>query len=134
MKKIKKNTTKIGNLGENVAVLSLKKRGFAIKDLQYKRKWGEIDIIASFNNRIHFIEVKSASYETKESLEYALTHEAWRPEEQVHRFKLHQIGKALETWIVEHHYVGEWQIDVIAIRMVPRETFATINYFEDVTL
>lgn len=133
MKKTKKNTTEIGNLGEQIAVMSLKSKSFLILDLQYWRKWGELDIVASKNNIVHFIEVKTASYETKEKLHYSLTHDAWRPEEQVHKFKLHQIGKALETWIVDHNYEGEWQIDVIAIRMVPRETFATINYFENVT-
>ena len=134
MEKNKKNTTKIGTLGEKIAIVSLKKKGYAILDHQYKRKWGELDIVASKGETVHFIEVKTLSYETREKLQHALVHETWRPEEQVHQFKLHQIAKVLETWVASHQYEGKWQIDVIAVRMVPRETFATIKYIENITL
>jgi len=45
------NNIKIGNLGEDIACRFLKKKGFKIVDRNYRKKWGEIDIIAqSFNN------------------------------------------------------------------------------------
>lgn len=133
MDKKVRNTKEIGNLGEQIAAKYLIKQGFTIIETNYWRKWGELDVVASKNGKVHFVEVKTASYDTKEKLEYAVTHQTWRPEEQVHQFKLRQIGKALETWIADNKYEGDWQIDVVAVRVVPRETFATVKYIENIT-
>lgn len=125
-------TKEIGNLGEKIAVKYLIENGFEVLETNYWKKWGEIDVIAKKGDLIHFVEVKSVSYETKSKLEYAVTHETWQPEEQVHRFKIHQIEKALETWVSEKNYEGQWQIDVIAVRIVPRETYATVKYLDNI--
>ena len=82
---------------------------------------------------MHFIEVKSVSYETKKMLEWAVTHETWRPEELVHDFKLNQIRKTLDTWVMEHNWVGDVQIDVLAVRMVPREKYALVKHISNVS-
>lgn len=127
-----KNTKIIGDYGEKIAANYLKKKGFSILDLNYWRKWGEIDIVASKEGIVHFVEVKTVSYETKQKLQYAVSCGTWRPEEQVHQFKLHQIGKALETWLSDRSYVGNWQIDVIAVRVVLEDKYATVNYIENI--
>lgn len=126
-------TRKIGQLGEQVAAVFLMKHGFSIIQRNYWKKWGEIDLIAEKAGVIHFVEVKSTTYKTRQLLSYAVTHGTWRPEEQVHQFKLHQIARAAETWINETSFVGEWRIDVAAVRIVPRETFATVNIIENIT-
>lgn len=128
----KKNTRVTGNIGEEVAQGYLIKNGFIILETNYWRKWGELDIVARKDNKVHFVEVKTVSHETKEALEYAVSCGTWRPEEQVHRFKLHQIHKALQTWIFDNKYKGDFQIDVLAVRIVPRETFATVKYIANI--
>ncbi len=130
-KKLQNKT--IGNLGESIACSFLKRRGFEIIERNYLRKWGEIDIVArGTSGKVHFVEVKTVSYETRSMLDWAVTHETWRPEEQVHRFKIGQIHKALESWVSEHNYMGDFQIDVVAIRVVPREKYATVKYIENI--
>ncbi len=129
---MRKNNKSIGDLGEKIAARYLAKRGFEIIEANYSKKWGEIDLIIRKNEIIRFIEVKAASYETIDKLAFAVTHETWSPEEQVHRFKLRQISKAIETWILENNYTKDWQIDVIAIRVVPRETYASVKWIENV--
>jgi putative endonuclease len=138
----KKNTTKIGNIGEEIAAKYLSNKGFSIQERNYRRPFGEIDIVAHETLKIgkradvsygtsgivHFVEVKSVSYETRDKLEWAVTHETWRPEELVHAFKLNQIKKAVESWVAENDWNGEVQVDVVAIRMVPREKYATVQY------
>ncbi|MEK7647242.1 MAG: YraN family protein, partial [Patescibacteria group bacterium] len=47
----------IGALGENVAAKYLIKNGYAVMDRNFRRPWGEIDIIAQKSGIIHFIEV-----------------------------------------------------------------------------
>ena len=54
----KVNNKAKGDLGENIAVRELKKEGFDIIERNYRKSCGEIDIIASDNDTIVFIEVK----------------------------------------------------------------------------
>lgn len=128
-----KNTKKMGDLGESLACEYLQNLGYKILNRNYWQKWGELDIVCKKKETVHFVEVKTVSYETKADLEWAVTHETWRPEEQVHKRKLHQIEKALETWLSENNWEGEWQIDVIGLRIVPRETYCTVNFLENIT-
>lgn len=123
-----KNTRKTGNLGESVVLEYLLRRGYTCNARNYWQKWGEIDLIMEKDGMIYFIEVKSVSHETRADLEHAVTHETWRPEELVHTRKLHQIEKALSTWLHEKQYEGEWEVGVVAVHMVPRETFAAVEY------
>ena len=63
-KQFKKEPTekqKIGQLGEDSACEYLIKMGYKVIERNYLKKWGEIDIVAKKDNRIHFIEVKSVS-------------------------------------------------------------------------
>ncbi len=128
----KTQNKKIGNFGEEIAARYLTRRGFKILQRNYLKKCGEIDIIARFNKRIHFIEVKTVSYETKAMLQQAVTHETWRPENNVHPQKIKKISRAIECWLSEELWDGDWQIDVLAVRIVPRETYATIKYIDNV--
>ena len=134
MNEIKKNTKKTGDLGEKIAQRYLENKGFTIVDTNFWRKWGEIDIITKRSNKIHFIEVKTVSYETKGRLEYALSSGSWRPEEQVTSRKLNQMRKAIETWLSDTQYKGEIVVDVIALRIVPSEKYSTVNFIENVLI
>jgi hypothetical protein len=35
---------------------------------------------------------------------------------------------------MDNNYDGEWQIDVLAVRIVPREKYATVKYLENIIL
>lgn len=144
-KKLNKST---GDLGESVATKYLAGKGFAIVARNYRKPWGEIDIVARETPRIgrvsmlpretfaiiHFVEVKSVSYETKGLLEQDVAHETWRPEEKVHAFKLNQIRKAAESWMSENDWKGEVQVDVVTVRLVPCEKYASVKYIPGVIL
>lgn len=49
----------LGKKGEHLAKKYLKAKKYKILQLNYKNKIGEIDIIASYNNVIVFVEVKT---------------------------------------------------------------------------
>ncbi len=123
---------KIGAFGEQIAENYLKNKGFKILELNYLKKWGEIDIVVRGTNIVRFIEVKTVSYETKSDLQSAISRGTWRPEENVHFSKLQRLNRAIESWIMENNYDGEWEIDVIAVRVVPREKYATVKYLPNV--
>lgn len=124
----------IGKTGEDIASSWLLRKGFSIIERNYLRKWGEIDIVARETDKVHFFEVKTVSYETKNSLEYAVSHETWRPEENVHRNKIDRFKRAIQTWIAENKYMGEWQTDIITLRLVPCEKIARIKLIDNVIL
>ncbi len=124
----------IGELGEKIAGNYLKNKGFEIIEYNYLKKWGEIDIVTRRTDKIHFVEVKTVSYETKQQLDEAVTRRTWRPEENVHAFKLIKLSRAIESWLLDNRSENEWQIDVIAVRVVPREKFSTVKYIPNVIL
>ncbi|MES2749191.1 MAG: YraN family protein [Patescibacteria group bacterium] len=122
----------IGNQGELLTASYLKSKGFKVIEMNYRKPWGEIDVIATKGDQIHFVEVKTVSYGTKHDLEQAVLRGTYRPEENVHHFKLKKLARVIETWIQEHTWQGEWVIDVASVRIVPRETFSTINIIPNV--
>ncbi len=125
---------KVGAYGEEIAVNYLKRHGFSILFQNYLKKWGEIDIVARGTEKIRFIEVKTVSYETKDLLKAAVLRGTWRPEDNIHQKKLKRLHRTIESWIMEQNYEGEWEIDVIAVRVVPRERYATVKYIPNVIL
>jgi len=126
-------TKDTGNLGESLAAKYLRSCDYKVLERNYTKPYGEIDIIAKKGEAIHFVEVKTVTHETVRQLQWAVTNDTWRPEEQVHRFKLRQISKAVDTWLSENRYTGNWQIDVLALRIVPRETYCSVNYIQNIT-
>ena len=50
---------KVGDTGEDFVAKMLENEGYVIIDRNFRTKVGEIDIIASRNGTIHFIEVKT---------------------------------------------------------------------------
>jgi putative endonuclease len=141
--KKKGQRNKVGACGELIAQKYLEKKGLLLLERNFLRKCGEIDLVMRQNTiqetgetetltTVHFVEVKTLSYKTKAALEYAVSHETWRPEEQVHTFKLKKLFRTIELWCLEKGYKGEWQLDVMAVRVVPGQKYATAKYIPNI--
>lgn len=115
---------KIGNLGEDIAVKHFVKHSFEILDRNYRKKWGEIDIVAKKDGILHFIEVKSVSHETS------------IPEENVHFWKQQRLARAIQTYLAEKDvsYETEWQVDIAAVFIDKQTESAKIRITENVLL
>jgi putative endonuclease len=123
----------IGKIGEGIVALSLQKKGYAIVDRNFLRKWGEIDIVARETSEvIHFVEVKSVSYETKSRLNDAISHGTYNPVDNVHYAKRSRLKNVIQTWLSEHAYTGKWQIDIAIARIVPREKYSNVEFISNV--
>jgi putative endonuclease len=112
-----------GNLGEKVACVFLEKHGFTILERNYLRKWGEIDIVAKKKNITHFIEVKSVSSET-----------SYRPEENLHPQKLKRLARTMQTYVLEKHLDGEWQLDLVTARIDAAKREAKVEMLENIVI
>jgi putative endonuclease len=129
---------KVGNLGEEIGCKFLKKHGFLIKDRNYRKKWGEIDIIAEKDNLLHFIEVKTVSRPpaTTSSGEVGRGETDHNPEENVHLWKQKRLARAIQTYLLEKKIPEEteWQIDIMAIFLDFKTRKAKIRMTENVIL
>ncbi len=128
MKKFSSPRQKIGEVGENIASMFLKNKGFHIIERNYTRKCGEIDIIARFEGVIHFIEVKSVSCENfKLVLHDSDTH---RPEDQAHVQKLRRLSRTIRTYL-DDNKIGEWRFDLICVYLNRVERVARVKMLSD---
>ncbi|MBU2081879.1 YraN family protein [Patescibacteria group bacterium] len=147
----KQNT---GKLGEDVAVKYLEKHGYKILERNYRKPWGEIDIIASeassvtssvisgknnYRNitallpkqlpkqlpQLVFIEVKAQNINFE-----------WRPEENITFHKKRQLSKIVSTYLKEHRVSEnqDWRIDVLALKLDFETKNAQVEHIKNIML
>ena len=106
------NRREIGQVGETIVVEFLKRKGFKILDRNYRKPWGEIDIIAEKGGVVRFVEVKSVSREIGDSFSREMD---YRPEELVNASKLKKIARTAELYMESKGDEREYQIDVVGV-------------------
>ncbi|MBI5470603.1 YraN family protein [Candidatus Kaiserbacteria bacterium] len=116
-----------GNLGEEIAVQFLVKKGFKIIERNYNKPWGEIDIIAEKGNIVRFVEVKSVSREIKEGVTREID---YRPEELVNARKLRKLARTAALYMESKRDKREFQIDAIGVIMDESKRIARCRFFE----
>jgi putative endonuclease len=120
---------RIGQIGEEAVVNHLKRKGYIIHARNYRKKWGEIDIIAEKSGNLHFVEVKTVSHETNSKL---VSHGTWLPEENVDQRKLKKLFRTIETWLLENSYDREWQLDVASVWIDVKQKQGRIKLMENI--
>jgi putative endonuclease len=109
-----------GIKGETLAVTWFEDKGYSILHKNWRDKNLEVDIIASKNNMLHFIEVKTVT-----TLKYG------NPEEKISHKKIKNLLDAAEAFLYQYPQWQRIQFDVLAITMQQEKA---IEYFliEDV--
>jgi putative endonuclease len=113
----------LGQQGEQMIESYLTEKGYKIIGKNYRKKTGEIDLIAKnpAQDEIVFIEVKTRKTDT-----YGM------PEEAVDPRKLKKIEKTALFWFQENPTVSlPWRIDVLALEIGGK---IKITHLENVTL
>lgn len=119
-----------GNLGESVAAEYLESRGFKILERNYRKPWGEIDIIALKNNVVRFIEVKSVTREIRNG---SVTREMDnRPEELIDARKLKKLARTASLYMETIKDTREYQIDAVGVILDKYKHIARCRLFEQV--
>ncbi|MES2059485.1 MAG: YraN family protein [Patescibacteria group bacterium] len=97
---------KTGKLGEDIAEMYLKGKGFEILHKNYWKPYGEIDIVAKKANRLHFVEVKAVSREN------------YNAAENVHPWKLKKLGRVIQSFLMLKAYKDmDWQFDICVVQI-----------------
>jgi putative endonuclease len=111
-----------GTLGEKIAVEYLTAKGFIILHQNWRHSHWEVDVIASSNNTLHFIEIKTRR-----------TRKFGYPEEDVTKKKLINLINASEEFLYLYPAWKNIQFDILSITLIrdqPEEFF----FIEDVSI
>jgi putative endonuclease len=127
---------KIGELGENIAVKHFVKHSFGILDRNYRKKWGEIDIVAKKDGILHFIEVKTVSYPPAMTSSGEVGRGETKPEENIHFWKRKRLSRVIQTYLADKKVSCEtdWQVDSAAVFLNPETKQAKIRVIENIIL
>ncbi len=120
----------VGKVGEDVACEYLRGLGYEIITRNYRRPYGEIDIVARENistafrvkSQLVFVEVKTVSWETA------------RAEENVTPSKLRKLGNVIQAYILQHRYDGAWRFDVLAVHLDGSTGNAKVRHLKDIII
>lgn len=115
--------SKFGSSAESAASAWLESAGYRILDRNWRRPWGELDIVASREGVIHFIEVKASVARTA----------GFEPFVRAGHGKMARVLRTARTWLANYggDHEPEWQLDVISVIMGPDGP--EFEHFEHVT-
>ena len=111
-----------GSLGEEMAINYLMEKGYIIVHRNWRFKNWEMDIIASRNNILHFIEVKTRRTKT-----------FGHPEEDVSRKKIRNLMGAAEEFLLKYPGWKRIQFDILSIT-IEKDKPAEFFLIEDVSV
>ena len=126
---------KTGQVGESVAEKWLIKKDFSIIERNYRRKWGEIDILAEKDNVLHFVEVKTVSRRSfGGKFEQEINN--YRPEDNMHPWKLRRLQRAVQTYLLEKYRSREpkWQFDLVCVFLDQEKKVAKVRFIGNLVL
>jgi putative endonuclease len=111
----------VGKLGEKAARKFLKKRGYRIRETNFRCHHGEIDIIAQKKDYLVFVEVR-----TKSNLDFGT------PEESITQAKKERLIASALTYTTTHQNLPSlWRIDVVAIELDDKGKAKRIEHIEN---
>ena len=131
---------KIGVIGEEIATKFLKNKGFSVLDRNYRKPWGELDIVVEKDGILHFIEVKSVSCETlpvsRKLSDGSVSYENldFGPEDHMHFEKRKRLSRIIETYLIDKGGDKDWQVDLVLVYLSQKLKKARVNIVENIDL
>jgi putative endonuclease len=123
-----------GATGEDVATKYLENKGFLIIDRNYRKRWGELDIIAQKDGTVHFVEVKTVSRKSYGgNFEKEINN--YRPEDNMHPWKIQRLRRALQTYLLEKFKNDpKWQFDLACVFLDQEKHIARVKFMQNLIL
>lgn len=114
----------IGNIGENVAARYVQSKGFTLLERNVRFVLGEIDIVAKKGEIIHFFEVKTSLYGSRET--------QTNPIERISREKLRKMQNAVLLYMKKERLPDmPIQLDGISVILNQKKRSASVQVFEN---
>ncbi|MFA6006516.1 MAG: YraN family protein [Candidatus Paceibacterota bacterium] len=137
----------IGQIGENCATTYLERHGYTVIERNYRKKYGEIDIIALKDGNLHFVEVKSVTADKIRGessgkgggLSSDPDDEDYEAEENVHPWKLKRLRRTIEVYLLSKYPDDEdeepdWQLDVVTVEVDREAHVGRVRILEDIDI
>ena len=128
----------VGKIGEDVAEKFLISKGLEIVERNYRKPYGELDIVAREKSGngdcLHFVEVKTVSHGMTK-VGGGVAHETHRPEENVHPQKLRRLARVIQTYLFSRGKDAErWQFDVVCVYLNTEIRRARVKWLKDIVV
>ncbi|HIC11924.1 MAG TPA: YraN family protein [Sulfurimonas sp.] len=104
-----------GNIAEDKACVFLYENGYEIVERNFYSRFGEIDVIVTKENVLHFVEVKSG-----EDYELAI--------QNITPSKLSKLLKTCDVYMKKNAYNGDYMLDALVV------TPGAIEHLENITI
>jgi len=112
----------LGNTAEAVAATYLKEKGYRVLARQFRKTFGEIDLVCQDGNEVVFVEVKARA-----SSDYGY------PEEAVTEKKIGHLVQVGEAYLAQKHLEElPWRIDVVSVEY--KTSPPTVTHIEDIDI
>ncbi len=126
-----------GRIGEEAVCRFLKNKNWTIIDRNYRRSWGEIDVIARENGgegMLVFVEVKTVVRDNLEQVSRETDN--YEPEDNIHPWKLKRLSRVIQTYLFDKNIPDEadWRFDVAAVYLDRGLKLLKIDHLEDLEL
>ena len=114
----------LGTLAEDMAARYLTSRGYTVLEQNYRKPWGELDIVARKGTSIIFSEVRASRQESA----------GFEPELRADYTKLKKVVRTARTWLSSRKYPDdqEWQVDVISVTFNKEKKTVKIRHYKNV--
>jgi putative endonuclease len=119
-------TKSIGFLGEDKAVVYLQNNHYQIVQRNFRKKWGEVDIIAKDKKtkEIVFVEVKARVFNGLSGL---------MPEEALTTRKIRRLKRVFLSYLNQHHLEeSPWRFDFIAVEIRQGKQNPIVRHYKHV--
>lgn len=118
--------SEFGFWAEDYVAQYLRSKNYSILGRNYKKPWGEIDIIAEKSGVLIFVEVKASKSGSV----------GFEPENRANPEKLRRLMRAVETYLASKKYSPEQerQIDIVALTLNQDRGVVKIKHFKNVDL
>src|SRR3989344_2865070 len=119
-----------GDRGEDTAVKYLENLGYSVLDRNYRKPWGEIDVVMKKGGNIHFVEVKTVHVKTFSNLGFGDS----SAEEKVTKEKMARMKRTIMTYLSEKRIPEDidFQIDLGGVYINKDTDEQKINFWEDI--
>ena len=97
-------TKDIGDRGEDIASVYLLDNGYELLNRNWKTRWCEVDIIATRDSVVYFVEVKYRKSDT-----YGNGFDYITAKKQA------QMRFAAEFWVHKEHYDGDYRLAAVSV-------------------
>jgi putative endonuclease len=115
------NRKSLGAAGEELAARELARRGYIIRERNWRCKLGELDIVAEQAGELVFVEVR-----TRRGNQFGTPEESITPTKRAH------LIAAAQTFIKAHALQDrDWRIDVVAIDLSPQGELRRLDVIEN---